>query len=99
MLGAKLLVLDSKAPVSWAQCLPGHVLLFMFRWHDMPHASVRCLNSMLVSYKSTQANVLCILTLQVKQKGGSVEQIVIADMAFDVLKNAWGKFESGELRK
>ena len=54
---------------------------------------------MLVSYKSTQANVLCILNLQVKQKGGSVEQIVIADMAFDVLKNAWGKFESGELRK
>ncbi|KAL3136427.1 hypothetical protein ABBQ38_005683 [Trebouxia sp. C0009 RCD-2024] len=36
---------------------------------------------------------------KVKQKGGTVEQIVIADMAFDVLKNAWGKFESGELRK
>lgn len=40
-----------------------------------------------------------LLLLQVKQKGGTVEQIVIADMAFDVLKNAWGKFESGELRK
>ena len=37
--------------------------------------------------------------VQVKQKGGTVEQIVIADMAFDVLKTAWGKFESGELRK
>lgn len=40
-----------------------------------------------------------LLLIQVKQKGGNVEQIVIADMAFDVLKNAWGKFESGELRK
>ncbi len=37
--------------------------------------------------------------VQVKQKGGTVEQIVIADMAFDVLKTAWAKFESGELRK
>jgi len=36
---------------------------------------------------------------QVKQKGGTVEQIVVADMAFDVLKTAWAKFESGELRK
>lgn len=36
---------------------------------------------------------------KVKQKGGTVEQIVIADMAFDVLKTAWAKFESGELRK
>ena len=43
--------------------------------------------------------MFCVLMLQVKQKGGTVEQIVIADMAFDVLKNAWGKFESGELRK
>lgn len=34
---------------------------------------------------------------KVKQKGGTVEQIVMADMAFDVLKVAWGKFES-ELR-
>lgn len=40
-----------------------------------------------------------IPALQVKQKGGTVEQIVIADMAFDVLKNAWAKFEVGELRK
>ena len=36
---------------------------------------------------------------QVKQKGGTVEQVVIADMAFDVLKVAWGKFEATELRK
>ncbi|KAL0050820.1 hypothetical protein WJX82_007764 [Trebouxia sp. C0006] len=36
---------------------------------------------------------------KVKQKGGTVEQIVVADMAFDVLKTAWAKFESGELRK
>jgi hypothetical protein len=35
---------------------------------------------------------------KVKQKGGSVEQIVIADIAFDALKNAWGKFEAAELR-
>lgn len=31
---------------------------------------------------------------KVRQKGGTVEQIVIADMAFDVLKTAWGKFEA-----
>ena len=36
---------------------------------------------------------------QVKQKGGTVEQVVIADMAFDVLKVAWGKFEATELHK
>lgn len=36
---------------------------------------------------------------KVKQKGGSVEQIVIADMAFDTLKTAWNKFESSELRR
>jgi hypothetical protein len=35
---------------------------------------------------------------KVKQKGGSVEQIVVADMAFDALKVAWGKFESMEMR-
>lgn len=34
-----------------------------------------------------------------KQEGGTVEQIVIADMAFDVLKNALAKSEVGELRK
>ena len=31
---------------------------------------------------------------KVRQKGGTVEQIVIADMAFDALKTAWGKFEA-----
>lgn len=31
---------------------------------------------------------------KVKQKGGSLEQIAIADMVFDVLKGAWGKFEA-----
>lgn len=36
---------------------------------------------------------------KMKQKGGTVEQIVIADMAFDVLKNALAKSEVGELRK
>lgn len=36
---------------------------------------------------------------KVKQKGGSVEQIVIADMAFDTLKTAWSKFESTELQR
>jgi hypothetical protein len=35
---------------------------------------------------------------KVKQKGGTVEQIVIADIAFDALKNAWGKFEAAEMR-
>ncbi len=30
---------------------------------------------------------------KVKQKGGTLEQITIADMVFDVLKVAWGKFE------
>ena len=44
-------------------------------------------------------HTILMRTLQVKQKGGTVEQIVIADMAFDVLKSAWAKFESGELRK
>ena len=36
---------------------------------------------------------------KVKQKGGSVEQIVIADIAFDTLKSAWGKFEASELKR
>ena len=36
---------------------------------------------------------------KVKQKGGTVEQIVIADMAFDTLKTAWNKFEATELRR
>lgn len=36
---------------------------------------------------------------KVKQKGGTVEQIVIADMAFDTLKIAWNKFESTELKR
>ena len=45
------------------------------------------------------AAIICAMHVQVKQKGGTVEQIVVADMAFDVLKTAWAKFESGELRK
>ncbi|KDD71303.1 hypothetical protein H632_c5344p0, partial [Helicosporidium sp. ATCC 50920] len=32
---------------------------------------------------------------KVLQKGGTVEQVVLADMIFDVLKGAWGKFEGG----
>lgn len=36
---------------------------------------------------------------KVKQKGGTVEQIVVADMAFDALKVAWAKFEATELRR
>lgn len=32
---------------------------------------------------------------KVKQKGGTLEQVATADMVFDVLKAAWGKFESG----
>jgi hypothetical protein len=35
---------------------------------------------------------------KVKQKGGTVEQIVIADIVFDTLKSAWARFEAGELR-
>ena len=35
---------------------------------------------------------------KVKQKGGTVEQLVVADIAFDTLKTAWAKFEAGELR-
>lgn len=35
---------------------------------------------------------------KVKQKGGSIEQVVTADIAFDILKVAWGRFEEGELR-
>ena len=31
---------------------------------------------------------------KVKQKGGTLEQITTADMVFDVLKGAWGKFEA-----
>ena len=30
---------------------------------------------------------------KVKQKGGSLEQVATADMVFDVLKAAWGRFE------
>ena len=36
---------------------------------------------------------------KVKQKGGTVEQLVIADIVFDVLKTAWGRFEATELRR
>jgi len=32
---------------------------------------------------------------KVKQKGGTLEQITTADMVFDVLKVAWGKFDAG----
>ena len=35
---------------------------------------------------------------KVKQKGGTLEQLTIADMVFDVLKQAWAKFEANELR-
>ena len=31
---------------------------------------------------------------QVKQKGGTLEQVATADMVFDVLKAAWNKFEA-----
>lgn len=31
---------------------------------------------------------------KVKQKGGTLEQVTLADMVFDVLKMAWGKFEA-----
>jgi hypothetical protein len=31
---------------------------------------------------------------KVKQKGGTLEQVATADMVFDVLKGAWGKFEA-----
>lgn len=31
---------------------------------------------------------------KVRQKGGTLEQIVVADMAFDALKSAWGKFSA-----
>ena len=31
---------------------------------------------------------------KVRQKGGTLEQIVVADMAFDALKTAWGKFDA-----
>ena len=36
---------------------------------------------------------------KVKQKGGTVEQLVIADLVFDVLKTAWGRFEATALRR
>lgn len=35
---------------------------------------------------------------KVKQKGGSLDRVVTADITFDILKTAWGKFEAGELR-
>ncbi len=53
----------------------------------------------LTGLPTDHAATICAMHVQVKQKGGKVEQIVIADMAFDVLKTAWAKFESGELRK
>ena len=31
---------------------------------------------------------------KVKQKGGTLEQVATADMVFDVLKAAWGKFDA-----
>lgn len=33
---------------------------------------------------------------KVRQKGGSAETIARADMIFDILKAAWGKYESGK---
>jgi hypothetical protein len=33
---------------------------------------------------------------KVKQKGGTLEQVATADMVFDVLKGAWGKFEASK---
>ena len=42
---------------------------------------------------------MCVLCgRQVKQRGGGPEQTVVADIAFDALKIAWAKFETGELR-
>lgn len=35
---------------------------------------------------------------KVNQKGGTTEQLVIADIVFDVLKGAWARFEATELR-
>ena len=31
---------------------------------------------------------------KVKQKGGTLEQQLVAEMAFDALKTAWGKFQT-----
>lgn len=49
-------------------------------------------------FRCVQAN-LVVHPDKVSQKGGSVEQIVIADMAFDALKTAYNKFEASELRR
>lgn len=42
--------------------------------------------------RTPQAN-LVVHPDKVKQKGGTLEQVATADMVFDVLKGAWGKFE------
>ena len=41
---------------------------------------------------------LSVLAVKVRQRGGGPDQVVIADIAFDVLKAAWGKFDAGEMR-
>ncbi len=35
---------------------------------------------------------------KVRQKGGDVEAVARADMVFDILKAAWGKFEAARAR-
>lgn len=35
---------------------------------------------------------------KVRQKGGGVEAVARADMVFDILKAAWGKFEAARAR-
>lgn len=67
-------------------------------WLLCSHCGSECLLHPLMQIVVVFTDSL-VTILQVKQKGGTVEQIVIADMAFDALKTAWAKFESGELRK
>lgn len=71
-----------------------HTVLCACDWDGLSTVWV-CISGVPTDHAAT----ICAMHVQVKQKGGTVEQIVIADMAFDVLKTAWAKFESGELRK
>ena len=45
--------------------------------------------------KAYQKALLVVHPDRVKNKGGDVEAIARADLVFDVLKEAWGKFQAG----
>ena len=58
------------------------------RHPSLYHLSSHCLLPVQVKRCYMRANLL-VHPDKVKQKGGSLEQLVTADIAFDILKVAW----------